>query len=66
MDELVQGLDNALESLAQIMGEDEPLEDNRPRPAPLPPVRPTEEQVDERHRAAARALRERDAGGGSA
>ena len=48
------------------MGEDEPLEDNGPRYAPLPKVLPTYEQVDERRRAAARALRDRDADGGSA
>jgi hypothetical protein len=66
MGELVGGLNDALESLTQIMGEDEPLEDNSPRYAPLPEVLPTHEQVDERRRAAARALRDRDADGGSA
>ena len=48
------------------MGEDDPLEDQGPRYAPLPEVLPTYEQVDERRRAAARALRERNDGGGSA
>lgn len=60
--DLVGGLDDALESLAQIMGEDEPFEAAAtPRYAPL--VLPSYEQVDEQRRAAARTLRSRDGGG---
>jgi hypothetical protein len=64
MDEILRHVDDALESAAEMTGEDEPFEEAaRPRPAPLPEVRPTDAEVDDQRRAAARALRNRGIGG---